>query len=652
MKRQITYGLLAGIAFWGLTSFSAYSATSDPPDSPCDDNNACTEEVFDGKDCQYRDLDGSVPCYTGPAGTRNVGQCKPGTLQCVKGIGMGTCQNEILPSKEQCNGIDNDCDGQTDEGFFAGDECTVMLNGCSQQGARICRADGSGADCQPLTNIKKNQCGICDGPPVSGLGNACSTLDFVSGCQQQGTFACNAAGDGIRCNPTTNIVKNACGVCGGPAIANANLLNTPCSDGEGNCSGSGTFQCNGAGNQILCSAQAMADGTICDDSYPCQNPATCQAGNCVAGSSKNTNDGNACTTDSCDPQTGIISHTPLAAIGQSCNTTMNDCPQTGLNICNLQYGAITCQVANPVSKNACGVCGIHTPQETCEEGVTALKPNEQCVDCQIVVTPPVGSNCSSNIFDCSRAIVIDLPITGTLNDFTILNPKNYDKEILVFAGANANNNANNRGGLFFAASKDIPTSGLKYCKTANDPLQHIKTANLRGYGEKDLIATTEKQYAVLADFETMAKDSLAQGCHLTPVLLSDPGESRGAPDLDLKLEKIHDIASVANENNLSSVIGALELKKEQGQGNKKFIGVDILSGIGNTFKKDFFVWQESPFQNSENILSLKIDAANGLADFRILATFSSQGVTRTESYGCSFSAEALSCTAPEKLPGR
>jgi len=59
------------------------------------------------------------PCFRGPPGRRSEGACADGMQQCVSagefGGAWGTCVGGIAPSVEACDGLDNDCNGCTDE---------------------------------------------------------------------------------------------------------------------------------------------------------------------------------------------------------------------------------------------------------------------------------------------------------------------------------------------------------------------------------------------------------------------------------------------------------------------------------------------------------------------------------------------------------
>lgn len=57
----------------------------------------------------------SQSCYSGPSETRDVGSCRSGAQTCSGGT-FGSCVGEVIPTTEVCDELDNDCDGQSDEG--------------------------------------------------------------------------------------------------------------------------------------------------------------------------------------------------------------------------------------------------------------------------------------------------------------------------------------------------------------------------------------------------------------------------------------------------------------------------------------------------------------------------------------------------------
>jgi hypothetical protein len=139
----------------------------DGKDNDCDGQideglkNACGTcgptpvEICDGKDNDCDGTPDNVPggcsCISNDTQTcgKSTGECTPGVQNCVSG--QWTACNDVGPTSETCDGKDNDCDGDTDEGV------SNACGTCGQVPFEVC--DGKDNDCDGQTD--EGVCGPC-----------------------------------------------------------------------------------------------------------------------------------------------------------------------------------------------------------------------------------------------------------------------------------------------------------------------------------------------------------------------------------------------------------------------------------------------------------------------------------------------------------
>ena len=249
------------------------------------------------------------------------------------------------PTAETCNGLDDDCNGDVDEGDVVegigvcddGNECTadqcLGADGCEN----LSLSEGECKDGDPCTVADHCEEGACVGNQViCDDGNPCTDdeCDSTGGC----LFVDNDTDcdDGDPCT-----VDDQCGagVCAGDTVPCECQADEDCAQLEDGDLCNGTLFCdldqwpyictvipetvvecdeplpgpNAACQQAFCdpgtgqcSVIADNEGFSCDDIDACTIGDQCVAGSCTPGVPVVCGDDNPCTDDGCDPATGCV----------------------------------------------------------------------------------------------------------------------------------------------------------------------------------------------------------------------------------------------------------------------------------------------------------------------------------------------------------
>ena len=365
----------------------------------------------------------------------DVGECKKGIQICSDGS-YGSCIGSIDPSPEICDGKDNDCDGQTDEGGVCvtttlpttttssttissttittttlptcgdgivdqGEQCddgnTVNGDGCSStcQSEGVCQPSGAACDDAAFCTVNDvcDQSGQCVGSPRGCSDNNQCTLD-----------SCNEVQDACENTPVPDGTP-AGGTCGiGACQANA-----VCVSGVETCTpGSPTAEvCNGLDDDCDGSVDEgnPGGGAACDgsDSDLCQEGTTiCTSGALVCsdntGSTVDVCNG---IDDDCDAASADGSEDPLN--GAACDGPDSDLCSEGTRSCSA--GALVCSDNTASTLDVCN--GVNDDCDAASADGSEDPLNGTACD------GPDGDLCNEGTRSCTGGALVCSDNTGT-----------------------------------------------------------------------------------------------------------------------------------------------------------------------------------------------------------------------------------------------
>ena len=409
------------------------------------------------------ETDGSLPdaCDEGAVEACFVeGECR-GERVCTNGA-FGEC---TAPA-EVCDGRDNDCDGEADEGYAGlGDACQAGEGACVDRGRIVCTEDGTDVVCDATpgdgtTDVCDAIDNDCDGTvdEEATLGEACDTGRL--GVCAAGIIGCTD-GD-TRCAPSTDASDEICdgldNDCDGRVDEDGlgGLLAEPCyegpegTDGVGICASGvrlcvdGAFDaCTGAVTPLeeICDGlDNDCDGTVDTDDCACV-PGEARAcysgpegtegiGACAPGRQVCGADGTfgACrgevtpTAEACDgidnDCDGAVDDVPGA--GQPCTDGIGACAVDGSRVCDLESGRLVCdavagapadEVCDGVDNDCDGVVDdVEGVGELCTigEGACFDRGAQRCIDgalaCDAVEGEPSAETCNQIDDDCNGEV--------------------------------------------------------------------------------------------------------------------------------------------------------------------------------------------------------------------------------------------------------
>jgi hypothetical protein len=340
----------------------------------CNATNPSTPEVCDGIDnnCNGQ-VDEGNPQGGGPCTVAGAtGLCAAGAQTCTGGKLI--CAQIVLPASEQCDGKDNDCDGAVDNGNpGAGSNCTTGVPGVCSNGISSCINGGISCNqtLQPTLEVCDGLDNNCNGAVDEGNpgGGAPCTLPGAKGVCAAGSVACQNGA--LSCTQTVSPT---------PELCNGKDDNCDGQVDENNPGGGGP--CTVPGLQGLCAAGVIScqSGALACAQAISPSPEVCNGkdDNCNGQIDEGSPGGGlACSTG----QSGVCGAGTTGCAGGI--TVCNQNVQAGLEICDGKDndcdgviddgnpgGGVACTVAGKL-----GVCAAGTT--ACTAGAIVCNQNVQ-----------------------------------------------------------------------------------------------------------------------------------------------------------------------------------------------------------------------------------------------------------------------------------
>ncbi len=414
-----------------------FCAPSCDTDAPCPTDYECTDAVtVEGakrKACVLKPEganNGVCPCSTRSkklqlfnacAVKTDLGTC-PGSRKCAD-AGLSPC-NAPKAVAEKCDGIDNDCNSQTDEGLCnddlvcTEDDCEPDSGGClNTANTAICddgnkctiddvcadkKCNGSKKDCDDGNPCTNDACAPDEGctwlqtKKACDDGNACTTNDL---CDGKGACIGLALEVTLSCNDNLPCTKDICdpktGCANEPQVGACEDGN-PCTNGD-TCEAG---KCKPGKNQCDCTKDAdcaaQEDDSLCNGTLFCDKtkaPFFCKVDVKTVVTCADL--GNVCQTNICDKKTGKCGPKSEPE-GKLCNADDSIC--TAKDACKAGVCAagksIDCNDDNPCTDDSCD------PTKGC-------KPFDNIKPCDDGNKCTTGDTCASGLCIPGKKLTCD-----------------------------------------------------------------------------------------------------------------------------------------------------------------------------------------------------------------------------------------------------